>query len=420
MTRNEQKTATPPRGCPYDPLRPGHMSNPESTYEGLRTETPVYYSEKYDLWVISRYDDVIDAARDVATFSSRTPHTALQSLCDSAAAELEGVEYPLPPALLTLDPPDHDVHRKIVAARFTPRHVRDLEPFVRETVRELREAFIGRGSVELQQEYSTQLTMRVIAQVFGFATEELPILRRWSDSLMMGLSPNRSEAEQIDVAVNYREFYHRIIAEIRERRGATDESFLSILANARRADGDYLHDPEAVSVAQQAFIGGNETTNNLLGGSFILLAQDAVLCEKLRSHPETAIPPFVEEALRLVSPVQALYRVTTRDVDVSGVTIPTGSRVQLLWGSANRDQDEFEHAAKIDLDRDRIRRHLAFGFGSHFCVGAPLARLEATLTLEELLPAMRDLRPADDWTESWRDHFHLRGPESVALQFTPA
>lgn len=404
----------------YDPMSPGHMDDPCPAHRRLRDEHPVYYSERHDLWVISRFDDVTAAARDFETFSSTTPIGAKSAPC-AEAIEILGrgrVKPPLPDTLQTLDPPAHRANRRIVNQVFNARRIAGLEDFVRRTVLDLAKSFVPRGSVEIIEELAVPLPMRVITHLLGFPPEDMPQLKRWSDAIAGGLSPDLSDEEQIEGALATTGWFDRVADEIEDRRRSPRGDFLSDLATADRPDAGPLSLAEAVGIATQAMVAGNETTTGLLGGAFVALAERPELRAQLVAEP-SLIATFVEEALRTVSPVQGLYRITTRDVGIRGTVIPAGSRVQLLWGAANTDPAEFPDPHRIDLHRERAWHHLAFGHGPHLCPGAAVSRQEARVALEILLPSMEGLRPAAGWKPSWKKHFHLRGPLDVRLEFEP-
>jgi cytochrome P450 len=392
-------------GARYDPLSPAHRADPGAAFARLRTGCPVHHDTAHDLWVLTRHADVLAAAHDPATFSNRTSASGQLRPCPAAAEVLAGGVRPVD-TLLTLDPPAHTEIRRIVNEAFKPSRVAALEPMVRAIAAELADALDTGGPVEVMEALAVPLPMRVISRVLGVPEAEFPTFKRWSDDIAGGLSADLPCEEQVRAARSRLAFYDYVVATCEERRRDRRDDVLSDLATLRRADGSRLTDAELCSIAVQLLVAGNETSTNLLG-SVLLHLDRGGWWPALVADPGLA-PAVVEETLRLESPVQALYRRTTRDVAVAGTTIPAGSRVHLVWASANRDPDAFADPDRFDPARAELRTHLAFGFGAHYCPGAPLARLEGRVALEELAARYPRLE-VDQASATWRAHFHLRG-----------
>jgi len=412
---------SPPGDERYQPLRDGHMADPSADHRRLRSECPVYHSAAHDLYVISRYDDVVAAGRDVGRFSSATPSSGQRVLAAEALAENVGSPPPYPPKenLATVDPPLHTLNRKVMTAFFSPRYLRGLEPTVRAVAAELLDGFADRGQVEFVAEYATWLPMTVITAVLGFPPGEVGQLKGWSDAFARGLSADLTVDTQRAMVRATRLITEHVLYHAELRRRAPGDDLISHLTAAVRDDGTRLDDRDIASLALTALVGGNETTTNLLGGMLLLLVDHPDALAALRADLSLA-DGVVEEALRLVSPTQALYRVTTQPVELRGSVIPAGRRVHLLWGSANRDESVFTEPDRFDIFRANARQHVAFGTGPHFCVGSPLARLEAKVTLQTVIPRLRNLRRSSTAAAPrWKRHFHLRGLETLPLEFDP-
>ena len=405
-------TETPPEPT-YDPLSARHRSDPNTTFAALRDRCPVHHDTHHDLWVITRHDDVLAAAKDTATFSNRTSASGQLRLCPEAAALLANGIRPVD-TLLTLDPPGHTEIRRIVNEAFKPSRVAAMEPMVRAITLELIAAFDTGDWVDAMSALAVPLPMRVISRILGVPEDDFPIFKRWSDDIATGLSADLSDAEQVAAARSRLDFYDYVVATCAERRAHPRDDVLSDLATLERSDGSRLSDPELCSIAVQLLVAGNETSTNLLGSILLHLHRNN-WWPTLVNDPGLA-PAVVEETLRIESPVQALYRRTTAPVEVAGTTIPAESRVHLVWASANRDPEAFSDPDRFDPRRPEVRTHLAFGFGSHYCPGASLARLEGRVGLEELA-ARYSFLDVNETTAAWRPHFHLRGLERLDVRF---
>lgn len=399
----------------YDPLSREQNRDPYPVYERMRAECPVFDAERFGLVVITRYDDVLAGLVDAETFSSATPKTGMGEMAPSAQAVYDSC--PVPPAtLVTLDPPDQTNNKRPVQRALSARRVHALEPRVVEIVGDLLAKFAGRGSVEFVSEFGRTLPVTVVATLLGFPIEEHGNFERWSNDLASGLSASLTEEEQLRVATSSVELRTRLQEMIDERRTRPEGDLLSDLMAATRPDDTKFSDQELIGLFEQFVTAGYETTANLLSGMFLVLATHPELAGALLEDPGK-IDNFIDESLRIASPVQGRYRVTTRDVEVSGTTIPSGQRTQLMLGSANHDPEMFPEPEEFRLGRENADKHLAFGWGAHVCLGAEIARVEARTALRLLLPAMPNLRLSGGRDLTWLKHFHLRGLERLDLEF---
>jgi cytochrome P450 len=389
----------------YDPFAPDFPARAHAVYRVLRDEHPVYHNAQRDFWALSRFDDVWAATLDNEAFS------------------VEGVEeaQSLLPMLNYLDPPRHDALRALVSRAFTARRVARMEPDVRAIARELLDDFAARGSCELLRDYATPLPGRVIAALIGVPEERRPEFLRWTHS-MVETDPARSITETIrePSARIYAEF-ERLLAERRARRR---DDLMSALLDAE-IDGERLSDPEILGFCYQLIVAGNDTTTNLIGNGAVLLAEHPEQRARLVAEPRL-IPGAIEEMLRFESPAQALPRrarprpagpwARGGALELHGRRIPAGARVLLVWAAANRDEREFESPERFDALR-KLPRHLAFGHGVHFCLGASLARLEARVAFEELLARIPDYRVAG--VPGWITSRWARAHDAIELEFAP-
>jgi cytochrome P450 len=353
----------------YEPGTAQFQQDRSSVYRALRDEDPVHRMRD-GTYVLSRFDDVWTAVHDWETFSS--DHVA-----ESRVAA---------PMMIYMDPPRHSSLRAIVSQAFTPRRVADLEPsvrrIVRDTLADLPERF------DLASDVAAPIPSRMIAELIGVPEELRETFRTWTEAFLELASPS----DGLDRFVRIYELFATLLDE--RRRAPTDDLMSALLA--AEVDGCFL-----------LLIAGNDTTTSLIGSGAHLLAEHPDQRAALVADP-TLIPAAIEEMARLESPAQALPRTAMRDVELHGVTIPEGSRVLLCWGAANLDEREFPDAERFDVTR-RAKRHLGFGHGAHYCLGASLARLEARVAFEELLAELPHYRLAggaerytSTWARAWR------------------
>jgi len=373
----------------YDPLAPDFQRNLASIYRTLRHHFPVYRSPQGGWYALSRFDDVIHAAHDVATFSNVV-----------AEAQL------FLPMMIYMDPPRHPALRALLSKAFTPRRIAGLEPRIRAVVTELIGSFIGAGTCEFVHDFATLLPSIVVGELIGVPAAHLEEFRYWTERFLTGTADdNREAASQI---------YRVFMGLLQARRAAPADDLMSALIQAE-IDGTHLTDEELLGFCFLLILGGNDTTTSLLGNGMELLARHPDQRARLIADP-SLLPVAIEEMLRLAAPTQALPRTATRDVALHGQTIPAGSRVMLVFGAANLDEREFPDPDRFQIDRP-IARHLAFGHGAHFCLGAPLARLEARVAFEELLRRMPDYELQAE-PRRLRSHW-ARAFETLHLRFTP-
>jgi len=355
----------------YDPYVYQVHEDPYPVYRALRDEAPVYRNEALGFWALSRHADVLAAFKDVATFSSRHGVSLDQDVFHPDADATM--------SFLAMDPPRHTRMRALVSHGFTPRRVSELEPRIRAIAREHLDACRARGGCDFIADFAGKLPMDVISELLGVPASDRPTLRAWADQVvhrdegMRGLPPAAAQA-----ALRMLEYLTERIAA--RRRSPRDDLTSALLA--AEIDGDRLSDREIIGFLFLMIVAGNETTTKLLGNAVYWLSRNPDQRQKLRRDP-TLIPLWVEETLRYDNSTQALARLVARDVELHGEKLRAGDKLVLLVGSANRDERAFPDPDRFDLLRN-TQRSLAFGQGTHFCLGASLARLEGRVALEEV------------------------------------
>lgn len=387
----------------YNPLTPEVQADPFPYYATLRQHDPVAWIEPLRCWAISRYQDVDYAIKNPQLFSSaQWIRQALGAL--NPAPEV--------PWMIESDPPDHTRLRKLVSKAFTPRMVNLLEPRVRAITANLLEP-LRKREFDFVHEFSGVLPVIVIAEMLGVESEHHAEFQRWSDNVVRGTSQPGDEAERAEIRQSNEEMRTYFKQAIALRRKEPRNDVLTALVQAEE-ERQVLTADEVLAMAMLILIAGNETTRNLLGNAvFALLARPADLANVRGDR--AVVPQLIEEVLRYDSPVQIVFRRTTEPLEMSGTAIPKDATVFVLLGSANRDERKFSDPDRFDLERDSSE-HLAFGFGTHFCLGAQLARLEAKVALEELLFSCPPFVCGTEPVQRVRSMF-LRGLQSLPLRF---
>jgi cytochrome P450 len=357
----------------WDPFDIEIDASPYGVWRRLRDEQPVYRNERHDFWALSRFADVEAALRDPATFSSS----------QGTVLEMMGTDMGTSAPMIFMDPPEHTALRALVSRAFTPRRIGGLEGRVRQECRRLLDPHVGRGRFDYIGDFGAELPSRVISALLGVPDDEREEQRRNMDEILH-VEPGVGMVN--DTSLNAQIRLHGYLDSLVGRRMAEPaDDLVSALCQAEIADESgaprRLTREEAVSFSLLLFGAGTETVGRLLGNAAVVLAQHPDQRADLVADP-TLIPDAIEELLRYEAPSPVNGRVATRDVTLHGTTIPSGSKVLLINGSATRDERAFPDPDRFDIRR-LIRRHLSFGYGIHFCVGAALARLEARVALEE-------------------------------------
>ncbi|MGE0668622.1 MAG: cytochrome P450 [Sphingomonadales bacterium] len=394
------------------------QENPWDYYDVLREQAPVYFDPDLKVWIVSRYDLLMEAIRNTDVFSnigSQAP--AEMRAPPPEVKELEKQGWPRVNTMVTNDPPSHTRYRKMVDYAFTPRRVRAMKPYMDEIVNMLIDGFIDRGEVELVTEFAVPVPLYVIADQLGVPRADAPKFKVWSDASVAPLGLMLTDEEWIDSARKVLEFQRYFVAALDERRARPRGDLLSALLEVRDDDGRPLDNGELLSIISQVLVAGNETTTNSIAAGMTLLIDNPEQQRKLREDP-ARIPTFVEETLRLESAVQGLFRVVKQDTELGGYAIPKGARLMLRYAAANRDGAKFACPHRLDVERGNAGAHLAFGAGIHHCLGAQLARYEMIASFEAILARMDNLAYAPA-RNSFEHHPHLclRGLKQLWITF---
>ncbi|HEX2568254.1 MAG TPA: cytochrome P450 [Polyangia bacterium] len=397
-------------------MGPEFLANPYPFYDRLRNLSPVLRAPgplEIGAWLV-------------------TSHSACSSVLRSKHFGKEGQKV-LPPEKLALipqesmelverrrnnmlfrDPPDHTRLRGLVSQAFTPRTIEGLRPHIGEIAEHLLAQAKARGQMDLISDFAFPLPIIVIAELLGVPPEERDRFKAWSNQLIVGLSPLAQKEDFVQVGKAIRELDDYLGGVIEERRRAPRQDLISELIQAQEA-GDQLSQDEMVATCRLLLTAGHETTVNLIGNGMLALLRHPEEWARLGSDP-SLLPGAIEELLRYDSPVQMTIRFTFEDTELGGQAVKRGDLVMLLTGAANHDPEQYAEPGRLDIGRKNAHTHLAFGSGIHYCLGAPLARLEGQIAIGALLRHMPGLQVATETLE-WRQNPVLRGLKSFPVTF---
>jgi unspecific monooxygenase len=396
----------------FDPSDPAFIADPYPVYERLRDEHPILWNPATSHWLISRHADIDRSLRD-----RRLGRTYLH---ESTHAEMG---RPDPPAwhgpfhelndagMLDLEPPDHTRLRRLVLKAFTPRTVEAMRPRIQAIVDGLLDAVAGAGEIDLIADYVEPLPVTVIAELLGIPEADRHHLRPWSRDicLMYELDPpDESARKAVQASIEFGDYLHALLAERRRKPGDDLISGLAAVVD----DGDTLTETELIATCVLLINAGHEASVNGAGNSWWTLFRHPDALARLRADP-ALIPTAIEELLRFDTPLSLFERWVLAPVEIHGVHLDRGDEIAMLFGSSNRDGRVFERPDDVDLARDP-NRSLSFGAGIHYCLGAPLAKLELAIAFETLLRRAPRLELVE--TPRWKPTFVLRGLESLRVR----
>ncbi len=401
-----------------DPLAPATVECPFPFYEDLRTHAPVYRVPERDWFLVSTFAAATAVLLNPAEFSSDAGVGVPAGPGGQHLSMPEGYTH----TMLTADPPVHSHYRALVNKAFSVRRVAAMEASMRQLADELIADFLPKGEVELGEDFAVVLPLVVICDMLGLPRSQLRTFKRWSDGIAQ-LGGMVDEEQLAEIRRGYVEFTEYLVERVEARRRDPQDDIMNDLITLTFTAPDGEQRPltvnEIVSILPQLLVAGNETTTNTITSGIALLLEHPEQMEAVRSD-RSLIPNLVEEVLRLESPVQCHFRRATCDTTLDGVDIPAGSGVGVLYAAANRDDQQFPDAARFDVRRTNSRSHLAFSQGIHFCVGAPLARLEAKVAFETLLDRLDNIQFVADKNDFRHvPSFTHRGLKQLWITFEP-
>jgi hypothetical protein len=409
--------ASPTGACPvhgFDPFAPSFLADPYPTLNAMRDEGPVFYSPVLDMWVVTRFADVDAIFRDPETFSAAIAQDPLYPLADETRAVL-AQGFRASATMSNCDPPKHTRIRRYNLRSFSARRIAVLEPQVRAKADELIESLLRDEEFDLVEGLTFPLPAYMIFTLIGFPAEDLELLKSWCGKRTLFSWGRPSVEDQVRIAGNMVRYWQYCERFVDARLAEPVDDFTSDLARVHRESPEQLSRDEIVGVVYGLSFAGHETTTNLTTNAVRQLLEHRDQWEAIRADP-LLIPNAVEEVLRYDTSVIAWRRITTRTVEIGGVEVPEGSRLLLSLASANRDPQRFGEPERFDVRRSGAREHLALGKGIHFCLGAPLARLEARIVLELLTSAAPELSLVPGQRPTFAPNVSFRGPERLFLR----
>ena len=402
--------------CPYD------------AYQTLRDEAPVYNMPGTPMYVVTRYADVREVLMDPVRFRS----TALDQNMRNSPADVERGKmihdrfaangWVPSPALGARDDPDHKNIRSMFNQAFKPSKIKEIDPQVEGLAYELIDGFLDEGHCDWVKQFCVPLPLFIIGEQMGARREDMWKIKGWTDAFFHRISmmlPEDKHMEMIDREIEAQHYFQPIFEKLRDN---PDDSLISVLVNTVIEEwGRPLNDNELhAEMMADTFVGGSETTTNALASGMKLLIENKDVWQQLKSDPDKYMKTFVEEVVRLESPVQSLMRFTHEEQEVAGVTIPAGAVINVRYAAANRDERQFECPEQIDLERPKAGSHMGFGSGVHHCLGAPLARRELTWGFTAAVDRFEDMWFAEGKNDfTYHPHFLLRSLKELHIEFEP-
>jgi cytochrome P450 family 142 subfamily A polypeptide 1 len=384
-----------------DILDPRLYDDPWDTYRWLRDESPLHWDDGNELWVVSRHEDVSHISR----------HPERYCAADGVRPRLD-----VSMSIISMDDPEHTRQRRLINKGFTPRTVRQLSEHMRELTNQIIDEIAERGECDFVQDFAIHLPLIIIAELMGLDPDQRLRLYRWSDAMMAGDGHLDADDPVLHAAAEAFGEYTGMCGELIEaRRGTTEaEDIISILTNA---EDSHLSTDELLMFLTLLVVAGNETTRNALSGGLVAFSRFPEQKERLLAEPHL-IDLAADEVVRYVSPVMTFCRTVTDTHEYHGARLEQGQKVLMLYQSANRDERVFDDPDEFRIDRDP-NPHLGFGIGTHYCLGANLARAEIKVAFTELFARLRDIRVAGDDVPSRGDSSLVLAISHLKAQFTP-
>ena len=370
----------------FQPFTSPQLENPYPFFERSQREEPLFFSSLLNAYVLTRYEDIIDVLKNPAKFSSKDNLQPIQAYTPETI-QVFRKGFPMVGDLLNTDGEQHKRLRAPFLKIFVPEKLEAMEDAIRAIANRLVDKFVDDGQVDIIQEFAYPLPLEVILTMYGVPLEMLEDVKTWGHNTTALFSSKLTPEEQLKYAENFVEMQHAIAGLIAERKQNPQNDLVSELQ-----DSD-LDLNEMVMVLCGLVVAGHKTTSHLIGNGLKLLLERPGLWQRLCNDP-AVIPQAIEEILRYESPVPAMIRTTTQEVELAGIKLPEQTRIFLMYGAGNRDAKEFKHAAEFDLERygQSASKHLAFGHGAHHCIGSNLARREGRIAFEVLSQRLPNLR----------------------------
>jgi len=406
--------------CPITSLSELYdLSNPEleQTLNHARAESPVTYLPDIGYWAVSKYEDVKKILGDTENFSAEITLNPLEPFTDEVIALLKERKFSPRPTLSNNTREDHARIRRHTQIAFAPRRMKTLEPYIRELIDEAVGKFIDDKRADLVGQLVYELPALVLFKLLGVPPEDVAHIKQWADDRLLMTFGRLDPKRQLEAAKNLAEYWDYCLDLVQKKVAEPGDDLPSDMLATRAEDDSALSLEDINNVVFGLLLAGHETTTNASANAILTLLQEEGAWAELAKNPGL-IPGAIEEILRFRPSVVAWRRLAKEPVEIAGVRIPAGDRVLCFLASANRDEDKFENSEVFDMHRKDARAHIAFGFGNHFCLGAPLARFELQVILEELTARLPVLRLAGDQSLAMVETVQFRGPKELWVEWS--
>ncbi len=380
----------------FDPFDPAYVSDPYPTLAELRASEPVFFSPAIGSWVVTRFETVKAVLRDTRRFSAKIASDPLTPLCPHARGIIADAGFDVPPLLVNNDPPTHTHYRAFFGAPLTRERLQALKPFTERTVDSYIDRLLaGKQPADLVAGLTWDVPALVLFQLLGVPVEDVARVKEWASSRVVLTWGRPTEAEQVELSTGAVAYYRYAHDLVRKKAEAPQDDYISDLLRARNGDDSQATMHEIGATAFNLLFAGHETTSSAAANMFKAVLADRELWQAICAG-EQPLGPVVEESLRIDPPVQAWRRQATEDVVLDGINIPAGSRILLAFAAANHDPQQFAEPEAFTPGRRNALQQVAFGAGTHFCLGAPLARIELEVMLKRVAARMPNLALVPD------------------------
>ncbi len=406
-----------PASAQFDPFAPDYVADPYAKLRTLRESEPIFYSPELSAWVVTRHETVRNVIRDVARFSSSIVSDPLRPMCPNARKVLQDAAFNVPPLLVNNDPPDHSRVRRFMGTPFQIPRLNALEPFTRETVGlHLDRMMAGPQPADLVKGLTWDVPALVLFKLIGIPASDVDRVKGWAESRVALTSGRPSDDEQVRLARGAAEFYQYSLALVEDKLRHPTDDYTSDLIRLRDGDDAKASLNEIAGHVFNLLFAGHETTSSAAANTFLALLQNREQWQRLCAG-EIKASQVAEEGLRFEPPVQARRRLVKQDVELEGHKIPAGSKLFIMVASANRDPQRFEEPDQFCPGRPDVQQHLSFGAGIHLCMGAPLARQELSVMLDEVSRRMPGLRMVPDQALLYTPNTSFRGLRKLLVSW---
>jgi cytochrome P450 len=418
-TKSQKHTGKCPVDHTFNPFVDPYLADPPAYLQRARAEESVFYSPTLDAYVVTRYADILTVMRDTDTFSPRNVLVPVTPLYPSSIAKLIGMEIGDGPILVNEDEPIHTKRRRRLSQHFLPEWAAKLEPWIRNLVTEYIDRIVRRGEAELVRDLFWEVPALVAFKLMGVPDEDVEIVKKFAVRRTVLTWGRPTEEEQNELVDGVGEYWAYCRQHVDRLRGNLGEDLVSEAIRAQREDPDLFDEAYAYNLTFNLLFAGHETTTNALANGARALLENIDQWRAICYQPGL-IQNAVHELIRYAGSVMEWRRLTTKDTQVGNVMIPEGSTVVIVLGSGNFDEAQFDDPAELNVMRENAKRHLTFGVGRHTCMGAPLARTEIQVVLEELTRRLPHMRLVPDQQFTYTPNISFRGVEHVHVKWDPA